>query len=179
MNDERIFEMLERFGERLDRFGEWLGQFALENLEGFDYFLILAGLMSVTYVPLDYLGDARKMKRRSGVVSGKVVGHQRRSSYCSVSKSHFPPTQHAVVLYEVDGKDYRCVSGKGASYIMHPVGIRLNVTYNPKKPDDAAVEAPVTESKWKKLFSLYLVPVIGFGILVYVTLKHTGLTQYH
>jgi hypothetical protein len=178
MNEERIFEMLERFGERLDRFGEWLGQFASENLEGFDYFLILAGLMSVIYVPLDYRSDARKIKRRSAVVSGKVVGHQRRSSYCSVSRSHFPPTQHAVVVYEVDGKEYRCVSGKGASYIMHPLGIRLNVTYNPKKPGDAAVEAPVTESKLKKVFSLYLVPVLGLCLLGFVALKHWGISLF-
>lgn len=86
-------------------------------------------------------------------ISGEIVDSSSRISNEST-------TYNPVIQYSVDGQNYRLTSSSGSSFYPN-IGGKLEVAYNPSRPDQAKVVDGVGAQAF-----LWLFPVIGIGILV-------------
>ncbi|TVR52978.1 MAG: DUF3592 domain-containing protein [Puniceicoccaceae bacterium] len=137
-------------------------------MENVHLFMIVFGLVCF-YAPFDLRRSLRKKQDRTGRVTGRVVGHEWRRNSTTYHSNH-ASTQHAVVAFAVEGRDYQCISDTGATWIINPVGQQLEVHYNPLNPSDAGVP----EGEWMK--SLEKTMVLGFPLIGVYCLGHVAWT---
>lgn len=110
---------------------------------------------------------AKNRRRRSARAQGVVTGMETRrgGNVRPGFDGACAPTQHPVVEFEVDGKTHRMVSDTGASWETLRQGQRVQVLYNPDKPEDAEIDDISLQSVEHLL--LWLFPLIGAGVFLW------------
>ena len=127
----------------------------------------LIGLFFLGY-PLVARWKARQLaRRRTARTRGRVVAQevQHRGGAGMQVGNASVPTQHAVVLFEVDGRSCRVVAETGASWETLREGQGVDVVYNPDDPEDAGVDDVALQAVDQLL--LWLIPLLGAGLFLW------------
>lgn len=138
-------------------------------MENWEIALLIFGVASL-WAPFDMQKQRRKSRKRTARTRGKVIGHEQQHSG-SWDSGQSIPTKHAVIAFQVRGKEYTCVSSTGASWIIHPVGTTVPVCYEPANPDNASTVPSALETMLEDLVT-WGFPVAGVGCLGYLLLKY-------
>lgn len=140
----------------------------LGTMETPDIALLVFGL-ALLASPFETVSYLRARQNRSAMVEGTVIDHESHSSvmHRGDATQHGPGSFHARIAYEVDGVRYECVSSVGASWILHPIGLVVDVVYDPQNPADADIRtgAGVALLERAVVFGLPVAGVVCLGIL--------------
>lgn len=139
-------------------------------MEIMDIGLLAFGVL-LAISPFETVEHLRDRKRRVGQALGTVIDHERDQSVMHAGDATLdgPGSVHARIAYEVDGVRYECVSSVGASWIMHPVGLVVDVVYDPDNPADADIRtgAGVALLERAVVFGLPMIGLVCLGAFAY------------
>lgn len=135
-----------------------------------DIALLVFGL-ALLASPFETVSYLRARQNRSGMVEGTVIDHERHRSgmHAGDVTQRGPGTFHARIAYEVDGVRYECVSSVGVSWIMHPVGLVVDVVYDPDNPADADIRTGEGVALLERavVFGLPMIGLVCLGAFAY------------
>jgi len=130
-------------------------------------FFAFIGLVLLCY-PLHARWEAKKLaRRRTARTRGQVVDEETRATRgvgMDVGRHHVP-TRHPVVVFDVDGVQYRMVSDTGASWQTLRRGQTVDVHYNPSDPNDAGISDIALDAVEHLL--LWMLPLIGAAFFLW------------
>lgn len=110
-------------------------------MENVDIALIIFGLAGLI-APLELARDFRRNRARTAVAEGIVIDHEQQTTSSSAPgglHSHRAKTEHAHIVFVVEGQEFTCTSSLGASWRIHQLGQAVEVHYDPNDPSNADI----------------------------------------